>query len=84
MWGGRGLSFLRHTPSVCLNRCAFCGAGEEGGSDWVCCSGCDVWVHLKCDQRGGLRPFKEYKDGAAEYNCPRCAEDLAVEQEEGA
>ncbi|XP_074273145.1 histone-lysine N-methyltransferase ATX3-like [Silene latifolia] len=41
---------------------------SDGGS-WVCCDGCDVWVHAECAEVYG-RNLKDLED--SEYYCPRC------------
>ncbi|XP_010469021.1 PREDICTED: histone-lysine N-methyltransferase ATX3-like isoform X1 [Camelina sativa] len=37
--------------------------------DWVCCDGCDVWVHAECDNISNKR-FKELEHN--NYYCPNC------------
>ncbi|CAB71104.1 putative protein [Arabidopsis thaliana] len=37
--------------------------------DWVCCDGCDVWVHAECDNITNER-FKELEHN--NYYCPDC------------
>ncbi|CAN8253989.1 unnamed protein product [Cochlearia groenlandica] len=37
--------------------------------DWVCCDGCDTWVHAGCDNISDKR-FKELEHSS--YHCPNC------------
>lgn len=41
------------------------------GGNWVCCDGCDVWVHAECAKISG-KLFKNFKD--TDYYCPECTE----------
>ncbi|KAG6592922.1 Histone-lysine N-methyltransferase ATX3, partial [Cucurbita argyrosperma subsp. sororia] len=42
---------------------------HSDGGNWVCCDGCNVWVHAECDKISG----KLFKDLAhSEYYCPDC------------
>lgn len=42
---------------------------SSDGEDWVCCDGCDIWVHAGCDNISKKR-FKELED--SNYHCPDC------------
>uniref|UniRef100_A0A9I9DRR5 Histone-lysine N-methyltransferase ATX3 n=1 Tax=Cucumis melo TaxID=3656 RepID=A0A9I9DRR5_CUCME len=52
----------------------YCGVCKKiwhhsDGGNWVCCDGCNVWVHAECDKISG----KLFKDLAhSEYYCPDC------------
>ncbi|XP_021748093.1 histone-lysine N-methyltransferase ATX3-like [Chenopodium quinoa] len=48
---------------------------SDGGS-WVCCDGCDVWVHAECAEICG-KNLKDLED--AEYCCPDCKPKFAFE-----
>ncbi|KAK3037321.1 hypothetical protein RJ639_032083 [Escallonia herrerae] len=51
------------------------------GGDWVCCDGCDVWVHADCAKISS-NLFKDLEEG--DYYCPECKaktyNDLSVAQ----
>ncbi|KAK2993869.1 hypothetical protein RJ640_003981 [Escallonia rubra] len=51
------------------------------GGDWVCCDGCDVWVHADCAKISS-NLFKDLEE--ADYYCPECKaktyNDLSVAQ----
>ncbi|XAR53960.1 Histone-lysine N-methyltransferase [Bertholletia excelsa] len=52
----------------------YCGVCKKiwhhsDGGDWVCCDGCDVWVHAECAKISG-KHFKDLED--IEYYCPEC------------
>ncbi|KAK9758072.1 hypothetical protein RND81_01G204600 [Saponaria officinalis] len=74
-------SFAAHDGSLLCKHCVkllkskqYCGVCKriwhhsDGGS-WVCCDGCDVWVHAECAQICG-RNLKDMED--SEYYCPDC------------
>ncbi|XP_009104342.1 histone-lysine N-methyltransferase ATX3 [Brassica rapa] len=42
---------------------------SSDGEDWVCCDGCDIWVHAGCDNISNER-FKELEH--SNYHCPGC------------
>lgn len=42
---------------------------HSDGGNWVCCDGCDVWVHAECAKISG-KLFKNFKD--TDYYCPEC------------
>uniref|UniRef100_A0A1J3CX27 Histone-lysine N-methyltransferase ATX3 n=1 Tax=Noccaea caerulescens TaxID=107243 RepID=A0A1J3CX27_NOCCA len=42
---------------------------SSDGGDWVCCDGCDIWVHAGCDNISNKR-FKELEH--SNYHCPDC------------
>ncbi|CAN6935842.1 unnamed protein product [Brassica oleracea] len=42
---------------------------SSDGEDWVCCDGCDIWVHAGCDNISNER-FKELEH--SNYHCPDC------------
>ncbi|KAK1376627.1 Histone-lysine N-methyltransferase ATX3 [Heracleum sosnowskyi] len=42
---------------------------HSDGGNWVCCDGCDVWVHAVCAKISG-KLFKSFKD--TDYYCPEC------------
>ncbi|KAE8646732.1 histone-lysine N-methyltransferase ATX3 [Cucumis sativus] len=52
----------------------YCGVCKKiwhhsDGGNWVCCDGCNVWVHAECDKISS----KLFKDLAhSEYYCPDC------------
>ncbi|KAL9228998.1 hypothetical protein vseg_004517 [Gypsophila vaccaria] len=79
-------SFSAHEGSLLCKHCVkllkskqYCGVcmkiwhHSDGGS-WVCCDGCDVWVHAECAQICG-RNLKDLED--SEYYCPECKPTLA-------
>ncbi|KAL1830344.1 hypothetical protein ACET3Z_008756 [Daucus carota] len=52
----------------------YCGVCKQiwnhsDGGNWVCCDGCDVWVHAKCADFSG-KLLKSLKD--TDYYCPEC------------
>ncbi|KAJ0255646.1 Histone-lysine N-methyltransferase ATX3 [Hirschfeldia incana] len=51
--------------------CGICKGSwhSSDGEDWVCCDGCDIWVHAGCDNISNKR-FKELEH--SNYHCPDC------------
>lgn len=52
----------------------YCGVCKKtwhhsDGGDWVCCDGCNVWVHAECANLP-TNHFKDLED--ADYFCPEC------------
>ncbi|CAA0831369.1 Histone-lysine N-methyltransferase ATX3 [Striga hermonthica] len=52
----------------------FCGICKQiwhhsNGGSWVCCDGCDVWIHTKCANISS-KLLKDLK--STEYFCPEC------------
>ncbi|KAK6919985.1 hypothetical protein RJ641_015889 [Dillenia turbinata] len=70
-----------HEIQFMCNPCAklqkskqYCGICKKiwhhsDGGNWVCCDGCNVWVHAECDKISRKR-FKDLEN--AEYFCPDC------------
>ncbi|CAH2063183.1 unnamed protein product [Thlaspi arvense] len=46
---------------------------SSAGGDWVCCDGCDIWVHAGCDNISNQR-LKELEHN--NYHCPDCRAQL--------
>lgn len=42
---------------------------HSDAGDWVCCDGCNVWVHAECDKISSKR-FKDLEN--IDYYCPDC------------
>ncbi|TKY64081.1 Histone-lysine N-methyltransferase ATX3 [Spatholobus suberectus] len=42
---------------------------HSDGGNWVCCDGCNVWVHAECDKISG-KLFKDLEN--TDYYCPDC------------
>ncbi|OIW13584.1 hypothetical protein TanjilG_25683 [Lupinus angustifolius] len=42
---------------------------HSDGGDWVCCDGCNVWVHAECDNISS-KLFKDMEN--IDYFCPDC------------
>ncbi|XP_061372884.1 histone-lysine N-methyltransferase ATX3-like, partial [Gastrolobium bilobum] len=42
---------------------------HSDGGDWVCCDGCNVWVHAECDKISS-KLFKDLEK--TDYYCPDC------------
>ncbi|KAL5155724.1 Histone-lysine N-methyltransferase ATX3 [Glycine soja] len=42
---------------------------HSDGGNWVCCDGCNVWVHAECDKISS-KLFKDLEN--ADYYCPDC------------
>ncbi|CAK7348720.1 unnamed protein product [Dovyalis caffra] len=42
---------------------------HSDGGNWVCCDGCNVWVHAECDNISS-KLFKDLED--VDYYCPDC------------
>ncbi|KAJ6334656.1 hypothetical protein OIU78_011509 [Salix suchowensis] len=42
---------------------------HSDGGNWVCCDGCNVWVHAECDNISS-KLFKDMED--IDYYCPDC------------
>ncbi|KAJ6729588.1 PHD FINGER PROTEINS [Salix viminalis] len=42
---------------------------HSDGGNWVCCDGCNVWVHAECDNISS-KHFKDMED--IDYYCPDC------------
>eukprot|EP00258_Populus_trichocarpa_P011756 XP_002320864.3 histone-lysine N-methyltransferase ATX3 isoform X3 [Populus trichocarpa] len=42
---------------------------HSDGGNWVCCDGCNVWVHAECDNISS-KLFKDLED--IDYYCPDC------------
>lgn len=64
---------MAHPQDVTLDRCVLCNGGDAVSSDWLCCDGCENWVHFSCDKRP-LGSFQDYSRGKV-YLCPTCAKD---------
>ncbi|XP_024012806.1 histone-lysine N-methyltransferase ATX3 isoform X2 [Eutrema salsugineum] len=60
-------SKLRKSNQYC-GICKILWDSSDGG-DWVCCDGCDIWVHAGCDNISNKR-FKELEHN--NYHCPNC------------
>ncbi|CAG9814674.1 unnamed protein product [Phaedon cochleariae] len=49
------------------NKCLHCNLSQlDVTADWVCCDGCDKWLHLKCD------PSSSDKTYSGSYYCESC------------
>ncbi|CAJ2662995.1 unnamed protein product [Trifolium pratense] len=46
---------------------------HSDGGNWVCCDGCNVWVHAECD-RISTEHFKDLEN--TDYYCPDCKERI--------
>ncbi|XP_057524160.1 histone-lysine N-methyltransferase ATX3-like isoform X1 [Amaranthus tricolor] len=79
-------SFLPHEGRLLCKHCVkllkskqYCGVCKKiwhhsDGGSWVCCDGCDVWVHAECAEICG-KNLKDLED--AEYYCPDCKPKFA-------
>ncbi|KFK35363.1 hypothetical protein AALP_AA5G275500 [Arabis alpina] len=66
--------FLCKNCSKSRNSNQYCGICKRlwhpsDTGDWVCCDGCDIWVHAACDNISDKR-FKELERN--NYHCPDC------------
>ncbi|KAK9910193.1 hypothetical protein M0R45_034164 [Rubus argutus] len=50
---------------------------HSDGGDWVCCDGCNVWVHAECDKISS-KFFKDLEH--IDYYCPDCKKKSKCEQ----
>ncbi|WOL08280.1 histone-lysine N-methyltransferase ATX4-like [Canna indica] len=62
-----------------LNSKQYCGICKKiwhhtDGGSWVCCDGCEVWVHVECDKTCGNLKDLENTD----YFCPDCKSKRTV------
>lgn len=60
----------------------YCGICQKiwhhsDGGDWICCDGCDVWVHAECAEVSNQ--IFEYLE-EIDYYCPECRGEVTVEQ----
>ncbi|GAB2271809.1 hypothetical protein Dimus_006640 [Dionaea muscipula] len=74
-------SFLIHGSQLLCKHCVkllkskqYCGICKKiwhhsDGGSWVCCDGCDVWVHAECAKISN-KHLKDLEE--AEYYCPDC------------
>lgn len=81
-------SFVSHEGRPLCKHCVkllkskqYCGVCKKiwhhsDGGSWVCCDGCDVWVHAECAEICG-KNLKDLED--AEYYCPDCKPNFAFE-----
>ncbi|XP_057454792.1 histone-lysine N-methyltransferase ATX3-like [Lotus japonicus] len=70
-----------HTPQFYCKHCAklrkskqYCGICKRiwhhsDGGNWICCDGCNVWVHAEC-AKISTKLFKDLEN--SEYYCPEC------------
>ncbi|XVE77275.1 hypothetical protein DITRI_Ditri13aG0049200 [Diplodiscus trichospermus] len=49
---------------------------HSDGGNWVCCDGCNVWVHAECDNISS-KLFKDLEH--IDYYCPECKANLKFE-----
>ncbi|KAG5021742.1 hypothetical protein JHK82_017643 [Glycine max] len=68
-------------PQFCCKYCSklrkskqYCGICKRiwhhsDGGNWVCCDGCNVWVHAECDKISS-KVFKDLEN--TDYYCPDC------------
>ncbi|XP_012083218.1 histone-lysine N-methyltransferase ATX3 isoform X2 [Jatropha curcas] len=49
---------------------------HSNGGNWVCCDGCNVWVHAECDNISS-RHFKDLEN--IDYYCPDCRVKFNIE-----
>ncbi|KAG6575299.1 Histone-lysine N-methyltransferase ATX3, partial [Cucurbita argyrosperma subsp. sororia] len=49
---------------------------HSDGGNWVCCDGCNVWVHAECDKISG-KLFKDLEH--SKYYCPDCKIKFNIE-----
>ncbi|XWS35897.1 hypothetical protein CRYUN_Cryun20dG0036300 [Craigia yunnanensis] len=49
---------------------------HSDGGNWVCCDGCNVWVHAECDNISS-KLFKDLEH--TDYYCPECKTKLKFE-----
>ncbi|CAK9165778.1 unnamed protein product [Ilex paraguariensis] len=66
--------FLCEHCAKLRNSKQYCGICKKiwhhsDGGNWVCCDGCDVWVHAEC-ANFSCKLFKDLED--ADYYCPEC------------
>ncbi|XP_044502534.1 histone-lysine N-methyltransferase ATX3-like [Mangifera indica] len=76
----KGHFFCKHCTKLQKSK-QYCGICKKiwhhsDGGNWVCCDGCNVWVHAECDKISS-KVFKslEYID----YFCPDCKARLKAE-----
>ncbi|XP_024992805.1 histone-lysine N-methyltransferase ATX3 isoform X2 [Cynara cardunculus var. scolymus] len=60
----------------------YCGICQKiwhhsDGGDWICCDGCNVWVHAEC-AKVSSKIFKDLEK--IDYYCPECKGESTVEQ----
>ncbi|VVB06535.1 unnamed protein product [Arabis nemorensis] len=72
--GSQPEEFLCKHCSKSRNSNQYCGICKRlwhpsDTGDWVCCDGCDIWVHAGCDNISDKR-FKELEHN--NYHCPHC------------
>ncbi|XP_021846513.2 histone-lysine N-methyltransferase ATX3 isoform X1 [Spinacia oleracea] len=82
-------SFISHGGRPLCKHCVkllkskqYCGVCKKiwhhsDGGSWVCCDGCDVWVHAECAEICG-KNLKDLEE--AEYYCPACKPKFAFDQ----
>lgn len=80
--------FVAHEGRLLCKHCVkllkskqYCGVCKKiwhhsDGGSWVCCDGCDVWVHAECAEISG-KHLKDLED--TEYYCPDCKPKFAFE-----
>ncbi|KAK2406846.1 histone-lysine N-methyltransferase ATX3 [Trifolium repens] len=78
----KGSSYaLQYQCKLCaklLKSKQYCGICKKiwhhsDGGNWVCCDGCNVWVHAECD-RISTEHFKDLEN--TDYYCPDCKERI--------
>lgn len=74
-----------HAPQFLCKHCVklrkskqYCGICKKiwhhsDGGNWVCCDGCNVWVHAECDKIS-TEHFKDLEN--TDYYCPDCKERI--------
>ncbi|XP_050280103.1 histone-lysine N-methyltransferase ATX3 isoform X2 [Quercus robur] len=63
----------KHCAKLCKSK-QYCGICKKiwhhsDGGDWVCCDGCNVWVHAECENISS-KLFKDLEN--VDYYCPDC------------
>ncbi|XP_071716916.1 histone-lysine N-methyltransferase ATX3-like [Rutidosis leptorrhynchoides] len=60
----------------------YCGICQKiwhhsDGGDWICCDGCNVWVHVECAEVSD-QSFEDLEE--IDYYCPECRGEVIYEQ----
>ncbi|GJZ24622.1 histone-lysine N-methyltransferase ATX3-like protein isoform X1 [Tanacetum coccineum] len=72
-------AFCEHCSKLRKSR-QYCGICKRiwhhsDGGDWICCDGCDVWVHAECADVSISEDLEEF-----DYYCPECTGECAIEE----
>ncbi|XP_042406550.1 histone-lysine N-methyltransferase ATX4-like [Zingiber officinale] len=76
---GKSQQLLCKHCAKLLSSKQYCGICKKiwhhtDGGNWVCCDGCQVWVHVECDNTCGNQKDLEKND----YFCPDCKAKFEV------